>query len=392
MARYEPYLDGLFTYCLSVLCEHDAATDVLGEVLALAERQPAGPRPDAASLRGLAVRAGPLGLPAPAGRAHEQQRREAAERSPRRPPPERSSDACPRPAERRRRRTGRARLAGGRGHHARAARGAGARRPPRLPRRTELAAVLGTLPAPPASSLLSRAACEVERTRAALAVVETGGCPSVSRLTGDGPGAAVHRPAPRAGPPRRRLPAAAAASPNASWPAAPWPGSGVRRHGRAPAGRRAPHRRPRRRCSAPARRRVAGTGPRFDRTGFPMDPKDRAARRDRLRGRAVTTTVVATVVAAPVLALWAAYRGAPRTGEPVGGRHPHLRERVRDPAAASAAARCRVRERRRTPPAPERPPDFACTGTDADVSVEVISSGPAGDRPDREPGPAAPAG
>ncbi|MGO4757087.1 sigma-70 family RNA polymerase sigma factor, partial [Streptomyces sp. 2MCAF27] len=23
-ARYEPYLDGLFTYCLSVLCEHDA--------------------------------------------------------------------------------------------------------------------------------------------------------------------------------------------------------------------------------------------------------------------------------------------------------------------------------------------------------------------------------
>ncbi|MEU9384291.1 hypothetical protein AB0D38_26395, partial [Streptomyces sp. NPDC048279] len=45
--------------------------------------------------------------------------------------------------------------------------------------------------------------------------------------------------------------------------------------------------------------------------GFPMDPKDRAARRDRLRARAVTTTVVATVVAAPVLALWAAYRGSP---------------------------------------------------------------------------------
>ncbi len=42
-----------------------------------------------------------------------------------------------------------------------------------------------------------------------------------------------------------------------------------------------------------------------------MDPKDRAARRDRLRARAVTTTVVATVVAAPVLALWAAYRGTP---------------------------------------------------------------------------------
>jgi hypothetical protein len=51
--------------------------------------------------------------------------------------------------------------------------------------------------------------------------------------------------------------------------------------------------------------------PRFDRRGFPMDPKDRAARRDRIRARAVTTTVVATVVAAPVLALWAAYRGGP---------------------------------------------------------------------------------
>ncbi|HEY9441125.1 MAG TPA: hypothetical protein VIS29_21285, partial [Streptomyces sp.] len=38
-ARYEPYLDGLFTYCLSVLCDHEAATDALGSVLAIAERQ-----------------------------------------------------------------------------------------------------------------------------------------------------------------------------------------------------------------------------------------------------------------------------------------------------------------------------------------------------------------
>nr|BBJ52764.1 hypothetical protein SAVMC3_53930 [Streptomyces avermitilis] len=43
-ARYEPYLDGLFTYCLSVLCDHDAATAALGDVLALAERRhPRGP-------------------------------------------------------------------------------------------------------------------------------------------------------------------------------------------------------------------------------------------------------------------------------------------------------------------------------------------------------------
>ena len=38
-ALYEPYLDGLFTYCLSVLCDHDAATAALGDVLALAERR-----------------------------------------------------------------------------------------------------------------------------------------------------------------------------------------------------------------------------------------------------------------------------------------------------------------------------------------------------------------
>ncbi|WP_407703466.1 BACON domain-containing protein, partial [Streptomyces triticirhizae] len=54
---------------------------------------------------------------------------------------------------------------------------------------------------------------------------------------------------------------------------------------------------------------------RWDRLGFPVPERDRAARRERLRGRAVTGTVVATVLAAPVLALWAAYRGAPVTGE-----------------------------------------------------------------------------
>ena len=37
-ARYDPYVDGLFTYCLSVLCDHDAATEALADALALAER------------------------------------------------------------------------------------------------------------------------------------------------------------------------------------------------------------------------------------------------------------------------------------------------------------------------------------------------------------------
>ncbi|MDX3610916.1 hypothetical protein PV702_31760, partial [Streptomyces sp. FL06-04B] len=40
-ARYEPYLDGLFTYCLSVLCDHEAATEALGAALAIADRQDA---------------------------------------------------------------------------------------------------------------------------------------------------------------------------------------------------------------------------------------------------------------------------------------------------------------------------------------------------------------
>src|SRR3954451_10006455 len=38
-ARYEPHLDGLFTYCLAVLCDHDAAIAALGDVLALAVRR-----------------------------------------------------------------------------------------------------------------------------------------------------------------------------------------------------------------------------------------------------------------------------------------------------------------------------------------------------------------
>ncbi|NED31458.1 hypothetical protein G3I64_02295, partial [Streptomyces sp. SID8499] len=47
----------------------------------------------------------------------------------------------------------------------------------------EVAAVLG-LGLAAARELLASAACEVERTRAALAVVETGGCPGVAVLAG----------------------------------------------------------------------------------------------------------------------------------------------------------------------------------------------------------------
>jgi hypothetical protein len=159
----------------------------------------------------------------------------------------------------------------------------------------------------------------VERTRAALAVVETGTCPGVARLTGDHRivlGAALRRELVRHVDdcPRCRRTAERAVP-------GTWPGTSVTPAAlpvlQAP--RAALHT-----AVAHAARARGGT-PRFDRRGFPMDPKDHAARRDRLRARALTTTVVATVVAAPVFALWAAYRG-PLTGEAADGRPATARE------------------------------------------------------------------
>ncbi|NGO73906.1 BACON domain-containing protein, partial [Streptomyces boncukensis] len=174
----------------------------------------------------------------------------------------------------------------------------------------EVAAVL-SLSAEAASTLLSHAACEVERTRAALAVVESGGCPAVARLAGDDRllmGTALRRELVRhvdeCAECRRGAERAMA---GVSWPGTA-PASATLALLEAP--RPAVHA-----ALEAVRRARAQRSPRFDKAGFPVDLKDRAARRERLRSRAVTTTVVATVVAAPVLALWAAYRGAPSTGE-----------------------------------------------------------------------------
>ncbi|MEV6292449.1 hypothetical protein AB0M41_18905 [Streptomyces sp. NPDC051896] len=301
--RYEPYLDGLFTYCLSVLCEHDAATAALGDVLALAERR--GHRaPEAADrrawlyalarwacLRKLAEAkqkrqathaAGRPGTgnqvpdPPVAPEAQEQRRRELAllawpEAAGTTPEQREALELAVR-------------------HHLAA---------------QEVAAVLGMEPAA-ARELLASAACEVERTRAALAVVEAGGCPGVAHLTGDSGlvlSTALRRELVRHVDdcPRCRRTAERAVPGR-------WPGATVT-PAELPvleAPRAALHM-----ALAHHPRARGAAAPRFDRRGFPMDPKDRAARRDRLRARAVTTTVVATVVAAPVLALWAAYRGAP---------------------------------------------------------------------------------
>jgi DNA-directed RNA polymerase specialized sigma24 family protein len=302
-ARYEPYLDGLFTYCLSVLCDHDAAAAALGEALALAEKR-RGPESSGdrrawlyalarwACLRKLAdakqKRQGthaagrhgtgqqrPAGPPV-ADEVQEQRCRELAQLA----WPE-AAGTSPEQREA---------LELAVRHHLAA---------------HEVAAVLG-LDLATARELLASAACEVERTRAALAVVETGGCPSVARLTGDHQlvlSSALRKELVRHVDdcPRCRR-GAERAIPGR------WPGAMV-----TPAELpvlEAPRAVVHMASEHPPRARGAAV-PRFDRRGFPMDPKDRAARRDRLRARAVTTTVVATVVAAPVLALWAAYRGTP---------------------------------------------------------------------------------
>lgn len=339
-ARYEPYLDGLFTYCLSVLCDHDAATAAVGDVLALAERR--GRRgPEAAEdrrawlyalarwacLRKLTEARQKRQGGHAAGRGAVP--KSAASKSavpksavpkfavPRKTAAAAVADVMPVSDEAQERRSRELALlawpeAAGTSPEQREALELAVRH--RLAAH-EVAAVLG-MDRTAACELLAAAACEVERTRAALAVVETGTCPGVALLTGDNQlvlGTALRHELVRHvdGCPRCRRTAERAVPGR-------WPGATVTpaelpvlAAPRADLHTALVHH--------PRARGVAA--PRFDRRGFPMDPKERAARRDRMRARAVTTTVVATVVAAPVFALWAAYRGAPVDGG-TGGRAP----------------------------------------------------------------------
>lgn len=305
LVRYEPYLDGLFTYCLSVMCEHDAAISAVGEALVIAERQHERDRAPSrralhrpwlyalarwVCLRRLAEqnsREGNRGtVPATAAHlteaARTQRRRDLA------------ALAWPEAAGTTPEQREALELAVRHG----------------LPAH-EVAAVL-SLSAEAASAVLSQAACEVERTRAALAVVKSGGCPAVSGLAGEDQlllGPAFRRELVKhvdECPHCRR--AAERAMSGVAWPGTAPAGTAVLAVLEAPS--------PAVEAAVLAVRRARHKHiPRFDRTGFPVEVKDRGARRDKLRSRAVTTTVVATVIAAPVLALWAAYRGAPLTGE-----------------------------------------------------------------------------
>ncbi|MET7641965.1 sigma-70 family RNA polymerase sigma factor [Streptomyces sp. NPDC005438] len=298
--RYEPHLDGLFTYCLSVMCDHDEAISALGEAIAVAERQrdrDRAPRDPAmhrawlyslarwACLRRFAERGG--------------------ERSQSRPPASLSS-----PAATQRRRELRALAwpeAAGTTPGQREALELAVRHGLRP---SEVALVLG-LETEAASTLLQHAACEVERTRAALAVVENGGCPVVARLAADDRllmGTALRRELVRHVDECfecRKVAEGAMAA--VAWPGtAPAAASLTVLEAPRPTVHAAVHAVQRARCAHV---------PRFDRHGFPQHESERDARRERMRHRAVTTTVVATVMAAPLLALWAAYRGAPLVGE-----------------------------------------------------------------------------
>ncbi|MCX4478462.1 hypothetical protein OOK44_18755 [Streptomyces cellulosae] len=320
-ARYEPHLDGLFTYCLSVLCDHDAATAALADALHLAERRDRHVPDELGSLRAwLYALARWACLRKLAEARQKRQASHAGGRSGRQRASGEGQDApAVPPEEQERRRRELAALAwpeaAGTSPEQREALELAVRH--RLAAH-EVAAVLGMAPAA-ARELLAAAACEVERTRAALAVVETGACPGVAHLTGDQGmvlGTTLRRELVRHVDdcPRCRRTAERAVPGR-------WPGTSVTPDTLplVPAPAAALH------TALAHHPRLRGGTPRFDRRGFPMDPKDRVARRDRLRARAVTTTVVATVVAAPVLALWAAYRGTP-VGEGLGGGPSSARE------------------------------------------------------------------
>ncbi|MFI1942165.1 sigma-70 family RNA polymerase sigma factor [Streptomyces purpureus] len=375
-SRYEPYLDGLFTYCLAVLCDHDTATAVLGDVLAIAERQhgrcPADEAERKAWLYALARWACLRSL------GEQRRKRQGAHTGRPAVVPPTEPPVSEETAERRR-----AELAllawpeaAGTTPEQREALELAVRHQ-LAPK--EVAAVLGLDPLA-ARDLLASAACEVERTRAALAVVETGSCATVARLTGDHQvllSAALRRELVRHVddcPRCRRVAERAGAS-------GPWPGASV-----TPA--RLPVVEAPRAAAYVAMLhvpRARAGAPRFGPGGFPMDPKDHAARRDRLRARAVTTTVVAAVVAAPVLALWAAYRGAPLTGEAQGGSRVTASE-VDEPAGMDV----RPPEHYENTGNARTKPDsrFTTGGRTPDVGVEVISTGtpaPPG-RPGHGPG------
>lgn len=362
-AEYEPYLDGLFTYCLSVLCEHEAATAALGDVLALAERQrDRRPAEDPQRRAWLYAVARWICHERLAGKRPTEDSSAA--------PPAKGAGNSEAATERRRELAALAWAeAAGTTPEQREALELAVRHGLWT---EEVAAVLG-METDAARDLLAGATCEVERTRAALAVVERGGCPVVARLTGPNQlllGTGFRSELVRhidECPKCRRVAEHATAH-------GPWPGSavvpGTLRVLEAP--RPAVYAAMAR--SARTRSGCVGPRPRYDRSGFPMDAGARSARRRRMRNRAVTMAVVGTVVAAPALALWTAYEAQPTGERQILGSLASTD--ARDFLGAGA-------EEGRGSTQPRIEPRFQISMHGQNVSVEVIDAG-TGRQPDGE--------
>ncbi|MEV7214201.1 hypothetical protein AB0O31_14035 [Kitasatospora cineracea] len=335
LRAYGACVDGLFTYCLSVLCEHEAAGAAVLEVRDLARRH-GGRIDDPALLRawlyalarhrclarldGTADEGGPV----PGGPPGRERRRELA------------SLAWPEAA--------------GTDPEQREALELAVRH--RLDG-TEVAAVLG-LSTEAAAALLDAAGAEVGRTRTALLVLGVGSCPELAQLGGVGAeswrgwvlGPALRRelvthlvecPTCRGTAERvaGQLGHGLAGLPGLPLLAAPGP----LRPASAPVGGTAFL------AGAAAGRRAAQgpAEPRFDQRGFPRHRMPPAARGTAVRQRVVTTGVLAAVLAAPVVALWSAHRdgGEDRTAvssvrvDPTAG--PGHRVPVPEPTAIAAA-------------------------------------------------------
>ncbi|WP_051755329.1 BACON domain-containing protein [Kitasatospora purpeofusca] len=386
LAAYERQVDGLFTYCLSVLCEHEAAAAALREVRELAVRHGArlaepgllrawlyslarycclrrladgpqgGPETGAAGTAGAAGGVRGIGV---VGAGRDTPGRDAAGRA-----PGGDGDGGTEAVRRRRELASLAwPEAAGTDPEQREALELAVRH--RLSP-IEVAAVLGQ-PFDTVRVLLASARAEVDRTRAALLVLGVGSCPELDRLGGAGAeswrdwvlGPALRRelvqhvvdcPTCRgtaervagevpqgpglSGLPVLTAPAGAVSGPGPGAAAgSPAGGSG------APAGTLA--------FLPPATREPAGRragtpvpvtepGLRFDQGGFPRHRAPDSGRGPTVRRRVVTTGVLAAVLAAPVVALWAGHRsgGGPGAaaavssvrveddGRPEGGRRP----------------------------------------------------------------------
>ncbi|GLW59200.1 BACON domain-containing protein [Kitasatospora phosalacinea] len=306
LRAYGACVDGLFTYCLSVLCEHEAATAAVLEVRDLAQRH--GDRLDDPAL----LRAWLYAL----ARHRCLARLEGAAGEDGAP-----ADGPPGPGTVRERRRELASLAwpeaAGTDPEQREALELAVRH--RLDG-AEVAAVLG-LSTAAAAALLDAAGAEVGRTRTALLVLGVGSCPELAQLGGVGAeswrgwvlGPALRRelvlhlvecPTCRGTAERvaGQLGHGLAGLPGLPLLAAPGP---LRPGRAAPSGGTAFL------SGAAAGRRVAQgpAQPRFDQRGFPRHRMPSAPRGTAVRQRVVTTGVLAAVLAAPVVALWSAHRG-----------------------------------------------------------------------------------